>query len=431
MQIWQQGRRQRLARTRIYRALLRRLPPDLLAVSPRVASDRRYHNLPLQGDVVVYFPDDPSKIYQLSQWLPVLTQLHQSHRLLVVTRNLGTFRALQALTDLPLIFTRRLRDLNDALQAADPAVCLYVNNSATNFQVLGWSRALHLHLNHGESDKISMATNHAKAYDQVLVAGPAAVQRYADNLLELDFGKLVQVGRPQLDLEFPEVLAPSSRPTVLYAPTWEGEIPAMDYSSVPRFGVALVEQLVQGGYRVVYRPHRKILSGTRPARAAHHEIVALLSRDDDDDAVPEPERDRVELRMPILSLFAGSDVLVSDVSSVALDWLYLCAGRPLWMTDVRGDRDTLLSASPLAARSYVLDAAGVPDVASRLKDSLTSDEMGPARAEARSYYFGDLQPGESTARFLATVDAAVAQRSALLAQRRCEPHEFELEASAS
>ena len=429
MQIWQQGRRQRLARTRVYRALLRRLTPDLLAVSPRVASDRRYHNLPLQGDVVVYFPDDPSKIYQLAQWLPVLTRLHQSHRLLVLTRNLGTFRALQELTDLPLIFTRRLRDLNDALQAADPAACLYVNNSATNFQVLGWPRALHLHLNHGESDKISMATNQAKAYDQVLVAGPAAVQRYADNLLELDLGRLVQVGRPQLDLAFPEVLAPSSRPTVLYAPTWEGEIPAMDYSSVARFGVALVEQLVQGGYRVVYKPHPKILSGTRPVRAAHHEIVALLSRDDH--SVPEAERDRFELAMPILSLFAGSDVLVSDVSSVALDWLYLCTGRPLWITDVRGDRDALLSASPLAARSYVLDAAGVPDVASRLKDSLTSDEMAPARAEARSYYFGDLQPGESTTRFLSTVDAAVARRNALLAERRREPHEFELEASAS
>ncbi len=438
------SRRQRLAGTRLYRALLRRLTPDMLAVQGTPRSDRRFANLPLPGEVVVYFPDDASKIYQLEQWLPVLDQVHARHPVLLITRNLGSFRRLQELTTLPLIFTRRLRDLNSALLAADPAVCLYVNNSSTNFQVLGWARALHLHLNHGESDKISMASNQAKAYDQVLVAGPAAVQRYADNLLALDLDRLVTVGRPQLDLAFPPVLAPSPRTTVLYAPTWEGEMPAMDYTSMTRFGPALVERLLAGGFRVVYKPHPKILTGTVAAKAAHAAVLALLAahgasaatsgRAGLDGRAQDGAPDAVAVdatAQPVLSLFGQCDVLVSDVSSVALDWLYLRTGQPLWLTDVRGDREALVHASPLAARTYVLDAESVPHAAELLQDSVSVDPLAGERAAARSYYFADLQPGESTRRFLETVDAAVERRTALLAEKVTGPHAYELEPSAS
>ena len=423
------SRRARLFRSRAYRRLLRLLTPDMLSVQSTPRSDSRFANLPLSCEVVVYFPDDATKVYQLEQWLPVLEDLHARHALLIITRNLGCFRALQSRTRLPLLYTRRLRDLNDALVSADPGVCLYVNNSATNFQTLGWPRALHLHLNHGESDKISMATNQAKAYDQVLVAGPAAVQRYLDNLLALDAGKLVQVGRPQLDLRFPDALAPSTRTTVLYAPTWEGETPAMDYSSLGVYGVPLVEQLVaDGGFRVVYKPHPKVLTGSPGVRQAHARIVALLT---DPAAGREDDPHVVELRQSILALFSRCDLLVSDVSSVALDWLYLRTDRPLWLADPRSDRSALEHASPLASRTYVLDDALLPQAAAGLHESVVVDPLAAERVEARAYYFGDLQIGESTRRFLETVDAAVARRGALLAERRREHHEFEMTAGTS
>jgi len=421
------SRRQRLARTTAYRRLLRVLTPEMLYLPGSPRSESRFANLPLAAEVVVYFPDDASKVYQLSQWLPVLADLHARHPVLVITRNLGCFRALQDLTDLPLIYTRRLRDLNDALVAADPGVCLYVNNSATNFQTLGWPRALHLHLNHGESDKISMATNQAKAYDQVLVAGPAATQRYLDNLLALDEERLVEVGRPQLDLQFPEVLAPSSRTTVLYAPTWEGETPAMDYTSLSTYGVPLVERLLaDGGFRVVYKPHPKVLTGTAAVQQAHARICALLNAPT---AAPEPHV--VEMEQSILALFSRCDVLVSDVSSVALDWLYLRTERPLWIADPRNDRPALEHASPLAAHTYILDAATLPQAPARLQESVLVDPLSAERIEARSYYFGDLQPGESTVRFLAAVEAALERRTALMSERGTEHHEFEMAAGTS
>jgi len=419
------SKRQRLASTSTYRRLLRLLTPEMLYLPGTPRSESRFANLPLAAEVVVYFPDDATKVYQLAQWLPVLDDLHQRHPVLIVTRNLGCFRALQDLTSLPLIYTRRLRDLNDALVAADPGVCLYVNNSATNFQTLGWPRALHLHLNHGESDKISMATNQAKAYDQVLVAGPAATQRYLDNLLALDKDKLVEVGRPQLDLTFPDVLAPSPRTTVMYAPTWEGETPAMDYSSLATYGVPLVEQLLaDGSFRVVYKPHPKVLTGSKQVQQAHARIVALLS-------APAPDPHVVEMEQSILALFARCDLLISDVSSVALDWLYLRTECPLWIADPRNDRAALQHASPMAAHTYILDAATLTQAPDRLRDSVVRDPLAAERIQARGYYFGDLRPGESTRRFQDAVDAALERRAALMAERRSEHHEFEMAAGTS
>jgi hypothetical protein len=424
------SRRERVVRSRVYRALLRRLTPDLLAVTGgEMHTERQFANVPLTGRVLVYFPDDVSKAYQLEQWLPVLDDLHRSHPVLVVTRNLGTFRALADRTTLPLVFARRLRDLNDVLVSADPGVCLYVNNSARNFQALGWPRALHAHVNHGESDKISMATNQVKAYDEVFVAGPAAVQRYLDNVLALPADKLVPVGRPQLDLHFDPVLPPSPRATVLYAPTWEGETPAMDYSSLPVFGVPLVEALVcDGGFRVVYKPHPKLLTGSRAAVAAHERVCALLT-DQAEQTVDGGHR--VEIEPPILALFASCDALVSDVSSVALDWLYLRTSRPLWTADPRGDRRALERASPLAAWTGVLDAASAPGAAGLLREGVLHDPAADLRAQARTCYFGELQPGESSRRFREAIAAALARRDELLRERRRTAHAFELVAGAS
>jgi len=423
------SRRQRLAQTRAYRAVLRRLTPDMLSVPQSPAlSNNRFSNVPLPAEVIVYFPDDATKLYQLEQWLPVFQVLHERCPVLLVTRNLGSFRLLQD-QPLPLVFVRRLQDLNHVLQRTDARACLYVNNSSSNFQVLSWSRALHLHLNHGESDKISMASNQAKAYDHVLVAGPAAVTRYTDNLLQFDSSKLVHVGRPQLDLTFAPTLPPVAQPTVLYAPTWEGETPAMNYTSLVRFGPRLVASLLEDGFRVVYKPHPKIVTGSPDALQAHEAVCQLLTRANAD--VPQDQHNLVELARPILSLFDACDVLVSDVSSVALDWLFLRTEAPLWLTDTRDDPSALVDASPLAAQTHVLSYAGLTDVAQALRKSMQDEEMAGRRTAARNFYFGDLERGESTELFLATITEAVERCRRLLGERHGDHHDFDMAAGVS
>jgi hypothetical protein len=326
----------------------------------------------------------------------------------IVTRTLSAFRQLEAVTQLPLVFVRRLSELNELMHRVDPKVCLYVNNAAPNFQLLSWSRALHVHVNHGESDKISMASNQAKAYDRVFVAGEAAEIRYRRNLLEFDDSRLVRVGRPQLDLAHPSAISRSERRTVLYAPTWQGETDAMNYTSVPVLGVALVSALAAAGYRVIYKPHPRVATGAEAVAAAHREIIAMLQRQSVGFA--EAERHVVELQAPIQQLFADSDAMICDVSSVGLDWLYLRVDAPIWICDPRGDRAALLDASPLAASTDVIDAGAVPGIAELVDLALREDPRRDDRRRARELYFGELAPGESTVRFLAAIDEVIERR---------------------
>ena len=416
---------------RTYAKVLLRLSPRVLHTrtdaSPSLSS---MWNIRFSVDVIVYFPDDLLRIYQVEQWLPVFERLNEHHSVHVLTRNLSSFRFLQENTSLGILYARRVRDLNHMLQHSDPKLCLYVNNSGANFQMLSWPRVLHVHLNHGESDKISMASNQAKAYDRVFVAGDAAIDRYKTNLIDFDGSTLIPVGRPQLDLTKAAKLPKTTKRTVMYAPTWEGETDAMNYTSVNVFGDRLVRQLAQhNDVRLVYKPHPRVVTGTAPVMAAHERIVAAMKAANADRAAA--DRHVIALDGSILDLMAPCELLISDVSSVALDWLYLHTERPLWMTNPRDDEERLLHASPAAGGSYILAKDDMATAAAKILESLAEDTKKPSREQLRQYYFGDLAPGQSTQRFIEEIDALTSLRDKLVISHDTTPHRIELEAGTS
>src|SRR4051812_32588751 len=193
-----------------------------------------------QAQIGVYFGDDASRLYQLEQWLPGLGQLHDRRRVVVVLRNLEAYRALCGRTTLPAICLPRFDQLIEYYADANLAVTLYVNNSRFNFQSLADRSPMHIHVSHGESDKMSMASNQVKAYDRVFVAGEAAIRRFRRALLGPDLSRLVTIGRPQLALPVEPALPPSDRRTILYAPTWEGEDDSNNYTSIDKYGPQIV-----------------------------------------------------------------------------------------------------------------------------------------------------------------------------------------------
>ncbi len=132
-----------------------------------------------QTPVVVYFAEDPRRLYQLDQWLPVLSKLNTVHPVTLVLRKLDSFNSVRERTELSAVYARRLADVLEVYDELDPKVAIYVNNGVANFQSLAVSTILHVHVNHGESDKVSMVSNQAKAYDRVFVAGEAAERRHA------------------------------------------------------------------------------------------------------------------------------------------------------------------------------------------------------------------------------------------------------------
>ncbi|WP_051551557.1 CDP-glycerol glycerophosphotransferase family protein [Nocardioides sp. URHA0020] len=363
--------------------------------------------------VLAYFADDPTRSYQLIQWLPVLEQLDHQHPVEIVAREEDTAELLAGRTRLPITLVPGFAELTDRYAHSDAKVVLYCNNSMLNFQSLLDGRKLHVHINHGESDKQSMASNNAKAYDRVFVAGEAAVQRHEAGLLEFDVSRLVRTGRPQLDLRPPALLEPSARRTVLYAPTWEGDAEYNDYTSVDTLGVDIVRAVLDvPDVRVVYKPHPKVTTSQVEAiRDAHARILALVTAAD----VEEPEAGHVAVTAgDILAVMPDCDAIITDVSSVGLDWLYLRTDKPIFLTDRHHDAERLRQEVPVSRCADVLDEFEVADLTALVAARLEHDEHHLARAAMRHHYFDDLQVGESTTRFLESVAELIALRDRLV-----------------
>ena len=363
--------------------------------------------------VLAYFGDDPSRAYQLAQWLPVLEQLDAVQPVGIVLRRPDTAAVVAPTTRLPLLLAEEFAELRALYGGLDAKVVLYCNNSPRNFESLLESRALHVHVNHGESDKQSMASNNAKAYDRVFVAGEAAVQRLTTGLLEYDASRLVRVGRPQLDLRREPALEPSARRTVLYAPTWEGDADYNNYSSVDTIGREIVARvLAVPDIRLVYKPHPRVATSDDPGmHAAHAEIVAMVA----DAARRDPEAGHVSLiDADILAVMPDCDAMITDVSSVGLDWLYLRTECPLLIADRHDDPEQLRLAAPVSRCADVLDPVSVHELTGLLADRLDHDELHLARIAMRHHYFDDVKVGDSTARFLDAVGELTVLRDTLV-----------------
>ena len=366
-------------------------------------------------EVLIHFADDPTRVYQLLPWLPVVERLDVVHRVGVVTRDPATAEIVRRRTHLPVLDVPEFRELADLYADLDAKVVLYVNNGMRNFQSLLDGRMLHVHINHGESDKQSMVSNNAKAYDRVFVAGEAAVQRHVGGLMAFDAAKLVRVGRPQLDLRPEPLLAPSDRRTVLYAPTWEGDADYNDYTSVDVFGPEIVRAvLAVPDVRLVYKPHPRITTSRTPAiRAAHRAILNQLERA----AEAEPQAGHTAVcEGDILALFPGCDAMVTDVSSVGLDWLYLQTDKPILVTDRHDDPERLRTEAPVSRCADVVDSTSLAGLTTLLDSRLDHDEHLVWRRAMRHHYFDELGVGKSTVRFIEAVGELVALRDRLLGE---------------
>jgi hypothetical protein len=364
------------------------------------------------SDVALYFPDTPHKLYQITQWLPVFEANHDV-RTIVVVRSVESYDELISRTSLRVLLVPKYEQLMALYDRADFHAVIYVNNGWTNFQSLSFQQAVHIHVNHGESDKICMVSNQAKAYDKVFVAGEAAVRRHAAALAWFDPAHLVRVGRPQLDLPVSSPLPPYSGITITYAPTWEGEDDANNYTSVDRYGPQIVAAaLTQPGARVVYKPHPRVVTTKDAAVGRGHERIVKLIEQASSAA---PERGHtVLLEGDMLGLIRDTDVMIADVSSVTLDHLYLRPDSPIVLCDRRSNRAQLLEDAPVSAGSHVVDDSTVATLSTDLARIIADDPMRATRHELRDFYFDSLAPGQSTERFWSELGRATKEHDAAL-----------------
>lgn len=322
---------------------------------------------------VLFFAQGPGQFYQLDVWLETFERLAaQGLSVAVVVMDALSARELLKVSKLPIFFSRSIEQIELLLTKLGTRSICYVNNSQRNFTMLRFNGPAHIHLNHGESEKASMVSNQLKAYDYACVAGPAAVARISESVARFETKHLVQIGRPQLDaLSFE---GSSTKIRVLYAPTWEGDSQAMDYSSVLSMGESILAQF-EGDERfeLRFRPHPK--TGDHSA-AAKKEIASLRARFA---AQLDPVHDAGQS-------LVWADVAICDTSAMAYDAvalnvpLLLTGKRPSQLRERLPQEQLLASANGLTQRVSELAASGVSG----------------RQKQLAQYFFATTIPGEAT-----------------------------------
>lgn len=351
----------------------------------------------------VYFAGDAASLYQLREWLLPMERLAErlsevgygDTPVAIFCRSADHARRISQRTKLPVRFGRLSVHLNAFMGQPSLRIVFYVNQATLNFQALRFTQPAHIHLSHGESEKISMISNQLKAYDYIFTAGQAARERLLSSLVGFaqqgGEQRMIDVGRPQLDAprQAPQAwqeMVNDERLTVFYAPTWEGDSPAMAYGTLKHNGPALVRGLLDAGCRVLFRPHPR--TGVMDVETA--QALSYLKQ-----LVTEHPRGYLDDDARLGWQFDAADVCLAEMSALAFDWL--STGKPLVL--IRPDDP---GAEVLPGGLFDRVPAGDARDPSELIDMVTSAAGSTVRAEVQrvqAHYLGDTAPGEQQRRF--------------------------------
>lgn len=342
----------------------------------------------------LYFADDMVNAYQIRQWYEPFKQLAKQIPVVIITRLPATALALREECPLPVYYAPTIEDVERLVDSQDLKAVFYVNQNIRNFQMMRFNQPWHVFICHGESEKAYMWSNQLKAYDYVFSAGQAASDRLAEHLRNYDVEtRTFRVGRPQIDVEY---FAPyslnESLPTLLYAPTWEGDRPSMHYGSVLSHGLALVDALIKdGGFNLIFRPHPRSGLNSTEYGAAVQSLRDKLSEANSTSAARFLFDDTTHWGWQ----WAKADVCVTDISAVAYD--FLATGKPMFVTTPVSAEATLIDSPALTRVPHLAqsDSLHIPALA---RHALA--EKNEELAEVVEYYFGDIQPGASMSRFI-------------------------------
>jgi len=372
--------------------------------------------------IAVYFADTRVNLYQIRQWYAPLAELSKTHKVAIISRSPGTALTLLDESPVPVVYKRRVVDLEHFVSEQHPRIVLYVNQNAKNFQMFRYGRMWHVFINHGESDKMYMTTNQFKAYDYSFIAGPAAHDRLKRKLWGFDLGKkTIQIGRPQADHFAGDLpYTPDDRTVVLYAPTWEGDREAAAYGSIASHGVQLVSELLASGrHRVIYRPHPRSGVADKEYRAANQAIIAAIAAANQAD----PTAQHIFDDGPTMGWqLASADVAITDISAMIYD--RLAVGRPLLVARPSNPNAEVDEVGYLGSAEW-LRAEDAPRIVDFVDRVLTNEEAQKNLEYWVTRHFGDTRPGAATKRFHKAIDKLLADwdRHALIHEGDAESSE--------
>lgn len=324
--------------------------------------------------------------YIANQWLPALTALPQNG--LILVREASQLEPLGPVRH-PVLYAPTPRDV-ERLTLPSLKVAFYLAYGERNGQLQRDPNLKHVMLLHGDSDKATSANNLARGVDEIWVAGPAAIERYRAAGVHLSADTFAVIGRPQV-AGLPVGPTGNERPVVLYAPTFEGYYDQTAYSSLDTMGPKLIERLLADHpqLQVWFRPHPA--SGVlRPSMLeAINRIEAMLRTAGNGHLVT------ADRELDLADCLAATDLLISDISSVATDFLY--TERPIITCDPLGKPDPQFRDEfPSTASSYLLHR-GLEALDDVLAQALGPDPLHAERIAMKKYILGDTPDGPQAA----------------------------------
>ena len=112
------------------------------AVEERSATDAQ----PTPGSIriAVYFADTRVNLYQIRQWYAPLAELSEEHPVAIITRSPGASLTLMDESPVPVVYRRRITDLEQFVEEQDLRIVFYVNQNQKNFQMFRYGRMWHV-----------------------------------------------------------------------------------------------------------------------------------------------------------------------------------------------------------------------------------------------------------------------------------------------
>lgn len=271
--------------------------------------------------------------------------------------------------------------------AATLKAVFYANNGIKNMHAIqALPDAKHIQLLHGDSDKPPSFSPLTKMYDLIFVSGQMAIDRYIRNGVRIPIERFRIVGRPQVSAIHTNQSDPTStRRQIVYMPTWRGLYKDSEFSSL-NTAHTIIEKILDADdpTELHFKPHplsykdpmwpefvKEIRKALNRKRANGNKGVFC-----NDTTSP-------------FELYNIADILITDISSVMIDFLY--SKKPiLCVLPTEFSPDDYPS---LAACYQVENSLG--NLKSELDAAIINDPLYAKRAEIRDYSFGDfdLQPG--------------------------------------
>ncbi len=181
---------------------------------------------------------------------------------------------------------------------------LYPTNRSKNFNwLLKFPHLKHIFIGHGDSEKHSSSSRIINAYDFAMMSDIDSYKRYIYAGVNIDIAKCLFMGVPtQEGIEFRNNINNNIR-SILYAPTFEGNSPNVNYSSLAKIHHIIFSEK----FDIIFRPH----PGTGKRDNEYKNIILKYEKS----------------KLSKVQQFNKSDVMICDISGIKNEYLF--TGKPI------------------------------------------------------------------------------------------------------